>query len=349
MAIVFGFRHFKIKSFNSMELGLKDPSLTTTRFEAVQKYFHFMYIPLFPVNKIIGTRGMDGKLYNLNPQLAAQLSTRMLKLKTPWYSFLGPVMLAVGFGLFLLYPFIHDQKDLHNDAERFAKHNLEIIKRIEHPTLFDYYNVAIGTTGNNGGAKTHFTSTLFRVMNFNDTAIQFRTPGKDPFGFYSDATIAGWVGFFNDTIAHNPFWIRKDELKKALIIQNGSEDFIACTVVICGKSSYVKVIDVCTIDGPEFEAYYISRSEGQATIQVSNEGDTARNIFFKKITGDGAWIVDADEVIPPGQKFQVSTSSGASEQFSCEISCTGTDGRLHAFLISDNPADQIFLLVNKTK
>lgn len=97
--IVFGIRHFKVKTYSAAEFGLVDPSWNTTQFVAAQRYFHIMYIPFFPAGKFMSTRGQDGKLYYLNPQVAAHISSYNLNHKTPWYTWSGPIfLLLMGIG-----------------------------------------------------------------------------------------------------------------------------------------------------------------------------------------------------------------------------------------------------------
>ena len=95
MILVFGVRHFTVKTYHASELGFTDPSWSNTRFEAVQKYFHLMYIPFFPVGQMIGVRGSDGKLYHLTAPVAAQINTYQLTHKAPWYSFIGLMLIGL--------------------------------------------------------------------------------------------------------------------------------------------------------------------------------------------------------------------------------------------------------------
>jgi hypothetical protein len=351
MLIVFGIRHFKIKSYSAAELGLTDPAWQNTRFEAVQKYFHLMYIPFFPVGKMIGTRGADGELYHLHPQVAAHISKYQLKHKTPWYSWLAPILGISGFIFFLASLLIGDHYRAIKKEKNLAEFNAEITAMIDHPSLNDYYRLAIDTDAVADGYVGHQVRTLFRVIDFNETQIQFRSAAADPFEYCSGYDPAQWPSCFKDTTNYNAFWLKKADLKKAMIPSVKEEyNYDGALVSAMGKSLYIIIDDVHIIDGPEFSAYYRMRSSGgEATIRVTNDGDTATNVSFTKASGEGSWLIEDNAKVNPTESFTLRTESGSSDNFAGKIQCTGTNGKRYTFVISVNPEDNDQLIVKKLK
>jgi hypothetical protein len=95
--IIVGIGHIALKSYTPHELGLTEASWNGMMFEAVQQYFHVMFIPCFPLNQIIETRDQRGKNYPLTSELKKYVDRLELKHETPWYTFIGLVVGLSGF------------------------------------------------------------------------------------------------------------------------------------------------------------------------------------------------------------------------------------------------------------
>lgn len=354
MLIVFGIRHFKIKSYQASEFGLIDPSWSNTRFEAVQRYFHIMYIPFFPVGKMIGTRGKDGELYHLDPRVAAHISTYQLKHKTLWYTFLAPILFVIGFIAMMIGGMVKDAERRRAEEKESASYTANAMAMLDHPSLHDYYQFAIDTTGGENGYVSHQVYGVFRVIDFNDKAIQFRTADESPFSELTSVDYEKWVEHFEDTAGYQTFWVQKSEIKKALLpLGKESYNYDGAKIAINDRPCYIVLEKAHVVDGPEFEAFYDSySSDGRVRMRVDNIGETATDISFTKLTGAGTWTLDAEEVITPTTIFHVETASGGvSENFSCKINCKGLDGRAHSFIISADPEETDYhaLIVKKIK
>lgn len=354
MLIVFGIRHFNIKSYQASEFGLIDPSWSNTRFEAVQRYFHIMYIPFFPVGKMIGTRGKDGQLYHLDPRVAAHISTYQLKHKTLWYTFLAPILFVIGLVALTISGMVKDAKYKRIVEKENARYTANALAMIDHPSLHDYYQFTIDTTGGENGYVSHQVYGVYRVIGFNDKAIQFRTADESPFSELISSDYEGWVEHFEDTAGFKTFWLQKADLKKT-ILPPGKEsyDYDGAKVSIDDRPCYIVLEKAHVVDGPEFEAFFDSySSKGSASLRFDNIGETATDISFTKLSGEGDWTLNADEVITPTTVFHLITKSGGnSDNFSCRINCKGLDGREHVFLVSPDAEEDGYrpMVVKKIK
>lgn len=93
MRIAFGSYSFKLKSYSSIDLGLNESEWKNSEFEVRQNVFHLFWIPFFSLGKIYVIK-KQGEKYDL-PEHIIQKIRNKGKIRTPWYSFLLPIMLLV--------------------------------------------------------------------------------------------------------------------------------------------------------------------------------------------------------------------------------------------------------------
>lgn len=101
MRIKFGTYSFKIKSYSVQDLGLYGVENFT--FNIYQKVFHFMYIPIFPVEKHwkIKDRETKKEVVDTTPEIRTAINMKMLKNRSPIWSYSGTLILSLPI-LFLL-------------------------------------------------------------------------------------------------------------------------------------------------------------------------------------------------------------------------------------------------------
>ncbi len=79
----------------------KESDTKTLQVEKRVVYFHFMFIPVFPVEKVWTLRKEDGKLYSLAGS-KYKIENLIKKTYYPWYSFLLPLIIVAVFGTYTL-------------------------------------------------------------------------------------------------------------------------------------------------------------------------------------------------------------------------------------------------------
>ncbi len=94
MRIVFGWNNFKIKDFDPYELSLTNNVKTDFKIEVRQSYFHLVWIPFFGLGKKWVIR-KDGKLYELPAVYINIIKQNNIKVKSPWYTFSGLILILV--------------------------------------------------------------------------------------------------------------------------------------------------------------------------------------------------------------------------------------------------------------
>jgi hypothetical protein len=93
--IVYGWNHFKIKSFKPVDLGIPYDGQEDISIEYRQKYFHLFWIPFIGIGKMWGLRKASdsSNLYEIPEELKNVLNQQQLP-ATPWYSFAGLILIA---------------------------------------------------------------------------------------------------------------------------------------------------------------------------------------------------------------------------------------------------------------
>ena len=90
MKIAFGWYSFNLKSYSANDLALDIDEWRDSTFEVRQKVFHLFWIPVFSLGKIYAAR-KQGKLHDLPETVIGRIKEKG-KVKTPWYSFLLPIL-----------------------------------------------------------------------------------------------------------------------------------------------------------------------------------------------------------------------------------------------------------------
>jgi len=104
MVIRFGTYGLKIKTINYQELGL-DEQYKHLSFQLYQRVFHLMYIPIFPVDKHWKITDNRTKVFitETDAALRTQLNLKLLKTRSPIWSFSGAAILALPIILALIW------------------------------------------------------------------------------------------------------------------------------------------------------------------------------------------------------------------------------------------------------
>ena len=112
MRIVFGWNNFTIKSYKPKELGLTQEDTNDFRIEARQSYFHLFWIPFFGLGKKWVIR-KGSNTYELPAQYQHKVDEQNIRLRTPWYTFAGPLLILaglIGFWAFTQYDEYKEQQ-----------------------------------------------------------------------------------------------------------------------------------------------------------------------------------------------------------------------------------------------
>jgi hypothetical protein len=348
MLIVFGIRHVTLQRHKAHEFGFNDPSWSNTEIEAAQRYFHLLYIPFFPLDKIYGIRGTDRQLYKVTPQVETQIRSYKLNYRTPWYTFSGLILLLGALMIFSIMERKKGERQARLSEEGTTNYNTTLTEMMEHPSLFDYYEFEIDTSAEKS-TGTYQIKAVYRVIGFNRDSIRFRSANEDPFSYFGDSRYDTWLAKFNDTTSYNPFWLKKADMKRAW--GPAAKEVYSlddAKMEMLGKQRYIRITGAHVIDGPEFKLLITSRHLG-IMIHVVTTVDTAETVSFKKISGEGTWNVVEGSNGPRNHYFDIYGNTESLENFSGRLECTDKKGKPHAFLITPRPDYENEFIIKKIK
>lgn len=139
MYIVFGWNHFKIKTFDPFEIGLSQQADPHLKIEVRQHYFHLFWIPFFSLGKKWAIR-KNNELFEMPGVLKSTIKSREdIKVRTPWYTYAGPLLLAIiGFG-FMINAKVESFKWNQYQEKQFESQYAQNIRLFRKPSPDDYY------------------------------------------------------------------------------------------------------------------------------------------------------------------------------------------------------------------
>ena len=101
----FGIYTLKARSFDPRALGYQDIPDNVKDFHVGQKCVHFLFIPLFPLEKYLFAYGRDGKKYPVPPKFSGIMQREIRNTRTPFYAWTGVAVIIglVGWEVFKMY------------------------------------------------------------------------------------------------------------------------------------------------------------------------------------------------------------------------------------------------------
>ena len=171
MKIAFGSYSFKLKSYVATDLQINPTDWQDTTFEVRQKVFHLFWIPFFSLGKFY-VRRKHGKLFDLSNEIEEKIKIKA-KIRTPWYSFLLPILLVAipilaGIYIFLAeslmrYNSYNRDKELYENAITKFEFDLKNLKTNSYIRL---YQSTLGESNRN-------SIVLLKVIEINGNNLKY--------------------------------------------------------------------------------------------------------------------------------------------------------------------------------
>jgi hypothetical protein len=140
MRIVFGWNSLKVRRFTLDEIGIMKSLEPGMELEVRQAYFHLFWIPFFGLGKRWIVR-KGGQMYEMPAEIKALAKSSLTNVKTPWYTFTGPILIATGFIIFSIVTKVEDMQDHKRSVARFNEDTKTLDEKLHHLTTNDFITV----------------------------------------------------------------------------------------------------------------------------------------------------------------------------------------------------------------
>lgn len=217
MRIVFGWNHFKIKSYQPHEVGMNVSEKYDFNFEARQKYFHLFWIPFIGIGKSWAIRKNGGKLYEVPAEMMPALLALENELKAPWYTYLGPLLLLVGGLSFWAYSEIDEYQGRVQSLENHQQYIQTLTNQLNNLDSTDIITLAPGEAG---------PAQYLKVENIQDKTINF-TVIEQQGETYSERMLDVEDHYLANKKSLQKITILKDSLMKAIPMQQEASYLIS--------------------------------------------------------------------------------------------------------------------------
>lgn len=334
MRIVFGWNHFKIKSFDPVDLGLSQQADPNLKIEVRQHYFHLFWIPFFSLGKKWAIR-KNNELYEMPVVLKSTIKNRDdIKVRTPWYTYAGPLLLAmIGFG-FMINEQVKTYQWEQYQEQQFEAEYAQNIGLFRKPSPDDYYLL----TSMNGFSQKYAKVTMLdkqhiELSYITNPAVAASEPVK----------IAALFTTYAEQL-RSVTLNRGDSAKLFCRDYDERHSFAGLELKDKYGETY-RVKKIFRLDGPILKDGGFNRYFGsnELTMQIANEGYDASITKIEAVMGDVQWLVDElPYSIASGKEFLLRGRGDFKKPYQAKITCTTADGRSIHYLLEGVSFDKKF-------
>ena len=320
MRLVFGWNHFKIKSFDPFELGLTQKRVNDFTIEVRQSYFHFFWIPFFGLGKKWSIRKND-QLYELPAAYKDTIRQRDdFHLPTPWYTYAGPMLIALVGLCYVInskYSYWERHRDFRNEYIMIAADNS---RKFRKPTPDDYYVLTAADGSEKYAHITGLDKQHIQLSYINDPSIRADRPGQmaDLFVEYADRL--------------NTITINRADSAQLICREYEKRHLFAGISLNNDDGKTWRIENIIRMDGPIFKddgfASHYADGGYSFCMNIENEGLPATITSIESVEGDIVW---ADNVLPlqaqPDRRIALPGKGNYNKSYKAKITCTDGQGR----------------------
>jgi hypothetical protein len=300
MSVVFGWYSFKIKSFSVKDLKLKEEEWKDSTFEVRQKVFHIFWIPFFSLGKFY-VRRKHGKLYDLSNEIREIINLKE-KIRTPWYSFLLPILLIAIPIIAGIYIYIAEAIMRYNNFNQDKELYENKIAGVEYQLKNIKPNAYIRLYKSSLGESNRDSIYLLKVIAIQNSVIKYQVKRVNYPENYNEK-------YFFESISSDTLTTTKTYLKKAICKDYKLlNEYKETGYIFFNKSKYnIISIDYFDepvlyggnldwyfwnlIESPEFQLnwFYLQDSH-ELSLDFQNFGRTASLVEIKNIENTIEWV-----------------------------------------------------------
>jgi hypothetical protein len=336
--IVFGWNHFKIKSFDPYAMGLSQQPQSDFTIEVRQKYFHLFWIPFFGLGKIWAIR-RNNQLLEIQPAYKDAIRSRQdMRVKTPWYTFAGPLLaLLVGCG-FMINEKVENYQSEQYNKKQFSEDYENNAAKFRKPSLDDYYIM----TSANG-----YTNRYARITGLDKNNIQLSYITDKNAWSSRPADIAKLFIEYADHI--QTITLSRGDSTKLICKDYDSRKSFTGIPLQDGYGMNYRVEKIFRLDGPILkDGSYASYSDTKMNMEIANEGLETTIIKIETLEGEARWL-PADTLplhLPANKEFMLYGEGNCNKPYKVKFTCAGNNGQTIQFLMEGQRHYKQFTRIN---
>jgi hypothetical protein len=337
MYIVFGWNHFKIKTFDPYEIGLSQQEDPHLKIEVRQHYFHLFWIPFFSLGKKWAIR-KNNELYEMPGVLKSTIKSRDdIKVRTPWYTYAGPLLLAIiGFG-FMINEKVASYKSNQYSKKHFESQYAQNISLFRKPSPDDYYLL----TSVKGYGQKYAKVTMLDKQHIELSYIT--NPAANA---YEPAKIAAlFTSYANEM---QSVTLSRGDSSKLLTSDYDKRQSLAGISLNEKNGTTYRVEKIFRLDGPILKdgGYSSYLGSQEITMQVENEGFDATITHVEAVKGEVKWMVDElPYTLPAGKEFLLRGRGDFKKPYQVKFTLTLADGRAIHYLLEGEDSEKRFIRI----
>ena len=325
MYIVFGWNHFRIKTFDPVEFGLSQQADPNLKIEVRQHYFHLFWIPFFSLGKKWAIR-KNNELYEMPGVLKSTIKSRDdMKVRTPWYTFAGPLLIAIITCGFMINEKVDRYKWDKAEEKQFEQDYAQNIGLFRKPSPDDYYLLT---------SVTGYSQRYAKVTMLDKQHIELSYITNASAVAYEPVAIAALFTTHAGEMQSITL-SRGDSAKLFCNDYDKRHSFAGITLKDRNGETY-RVKRIIRLDGPilidgGYSSYLGSK---EMSLEIANQGLDAEITKIEAVQGDIQWLVDGlPYAIPAGNEFILRGRGDFKKPYKVKFTCTTPDGRAIHYLL----------------
>lgn len=334
MYIVFGWNHFKIKTFDPAEFGLSQQADPNLKIEVRQHYFHLFWIPFFSLGKKWAIR-KNNELYEMPVVLKSTIKSRDdMKVRTPWYTYAGPLLLAIiGLGV-TVNEKVADYKWDKASEKQFETEYAQNIALFRKPSPDDYYLL----TSVNGYSQKYAKVTMLDKQHIELSYIT--NPSASA---YEPVKIAALFTTYADEM--KAITVNRSDSGKLICKEYDERNSFAGITLSDKNGEKFRVQRIIRLDGPIIKdgGYNSYLGSSEMNMEIANEGYDAEITKIEVLKGEIKWLVDELPIaFPAGKEFMLRGRGDFKKPYQAKFTCTTADGRQIHYLLDGEGYEKKF-------
>lgn len=333
MRIVFGWNHFRIRTFDPVELGLTQQTDPGLKIEVRQHYFHLFWIPFFSLGKKWAIR-KNNELYEMPGMLKSTIKSRDdIKVRTPWYTYAGPLLIALAGSGYMVNEKVEAYQWDKAREQRFMTEYQQNISLFRKPSPDDYYLLT-----SNG-----YDEQFAKVTMLNKQNIELSYITNSSASAYTPVKIAELFTTYSNEM--ESVTISRGDSAKLFCKQYDERDSFEGLRLNDKSGKTWRVQKIIRLDGPILKdggfASYLGSQE--ITMEIANEGYEAAITRIEAMQGDVQWMVDELPIsLPAGKEFMLRGRGNFKKPYQVKFTCTTADGREIFYLLEGEHFEKRF-------